>query len=97
MTPVTPWSVPLLGHLHPMCPIDQSRAWISLQTDTEIDWQIVRSYKARSAATQLYPTLPPTSYLDGYIRPLNVPAYSGAMIGHIADKFTIQLLEPAVS
>ena len=50
--------------------------------------------------------------LDEYIKPLNVPAYSGAMIGHIADKFTIpvglnaeidatkgtiQLLESAVS
>jgi len=50
--------------------------------------------------------------LDDYIRPLNIPAYTGARIGHIADQFilpvgarvqmdatagTIELLEPALS
>lgn len=50
--------------------------------------------------------------IDHYIKPLNIPAYSGAMIGHIsdnstipngigaeinADEGTIQLLTPAVS
>lgn len=59
-----------------------------------------------------YGSLTLEEILDEYIKPLNVPAYSGAMIGHIADKFTIpvgltaeidatkgtiQLLEPAVS
>jgi muramoyltetrapeptide carboxypeptidase len=59
-----------------------------------------------------YGSLTLEEVLDEYIKPLNVPAYSGAMIGHIADKFTIpvglnaeidatkgtiQLLESAVS
>ena len=59
-----------------------------------------------------YGSLTLEEILDEYIKPLNVPAYSGAMIGHIADKFTIpvgltaeidatkgtiQLLESAVS
>ncbi len=59
-----------------------------------------------------YGSLTLEEVLDEYIKPLKVPAYSGAMIGHIADKFTIpvglnaeidatkgtiQLLESAVS
>ncbi len=58
-----------------------------------------------------YGSLTLDEVLREYILPLNVPAFSGAMIGHIADKFTvpvglmaemdattgtIRLLEPAV-
>ena len=58
-----------------------------------------------------YGSLTLEEILDTYIKPLGIPAYSGAMIGHIIDKFTvpvglnaeidanmgtIRLLEPAV-
>jgi muramoyltetrapeptide carboxypeptidase len=58
-----------------------------------------------------YGSLTMEEVLDHYIKPLNIPAFSGAMIGHIkdnatipngvnaeinADKGTIQLLTPAV-
>lgn len=58
-----------------------------------------------------YGSLTLEEVVDHYIKPLEIPAYSGAMIGHIAKKFTlpigikaeidadmgtIQLLEPAV-
>lgn len=58
-----------------------------------------------------YGSLTLEEVIDHYIKPLNIPAYSGAMIGHInkmftvpigiaaeidADKGTIQLLQPAV-
>jgi muramoyltetrapeptide carboxypeptidase len=38
-----------------------------------------------------YGSLTLEEILDTYLAPLNVPAFSGAMIGHIADKFTIPL------
>lgn len=38
-----------------------------------------------------YGSLTLEEVLDTYLTPLNVPAFSGAMIGHIADKFTVPL------
>lgn len=66
---------------------------------------------SRCSPGEGYGSLTLDEILDHYIKPLNIPAYSGAMIGHIeskftvpvggkaevdADKGTIQLLEPAV-
>ncbi|MBO0939572.1 LD-carboxypeptidase [Fibrella sp. HMF5335] len=42
-----------------------------------------------------YGSLTLEEILDTYIKPLNVPAYSGAMIGHIVDKFTVPVGLPA--
>ena len=36
-----------------------------------------------------YGSLTLEEVIDHYIKPLNIPAYSGAMIGHIEDKFTL--------
>lgn len=36
-----------------------------------------------------YGSLTLEEVIDHYIKPLNIPAYSGAMIGHISEKFTI--------
>ncbi|MBO0929830.1 S66 peptidase family protein [Fibrella aquatilis] len=36
-----------------------------------------------------YGSLTLEEILDTYIKPLNIPAFSGAMIGHITDKFTV--------
>ena len=42
-----------------------------------------------------YGSLTLEEVLDEYIKPLNVPAFSGAMIGHITDKFTVPVGLPA--
>jgi len=36
-----------------------------------------------------YGSLTMEEVIDHYIRPLNIPAFSGAMIGHISDNATI--------
>ena len=38
-----------------------------------------------------YGSLTLEEVIDDYIKPLGIPAYSGAMIGHVEDKFTLPL------
>ena len=46
-------------------------------------------YRLRSERQWLWLPHAGGSVIDYYIKPLGIPAYSGAMIGHIDDNWTI--------